>query len=114
MLQMAVAPNPADRRRCPRFRYSLQMRIRCAAGSEMPAMSLEINETGMSAATGGALKIGETVEIEPVAGCKMQAIVRYNDGKIYGFEFFELSEDHVLQIRKTCKNLPLYFTTLSI
>jgi hypothetical protein len=51
------------------------------------AMAFEISESGMSAATPNILLVGEHVELNPVMGFRLQAIVRRKSGAMYGFEF---------------------------
>jgi hypothetical protein len=48
------------------------------------------------------------VELEAVAAGKVRAMVRHNIGKIYGFEFLNLTPEQTQQIRERCKLLPLY------
>jgi hypothetical protein len=48
------------------------------------------------------------VELEPIAGGKVQAVVRRNLGRVYGFEFLSLTAEQTQLIVATCKRLPVY------
>jgi hypothetical protein len=71
-------------------------------------MSLEISESGVSVLIGDVLTVGETVELEPVAGGRVSALIRRHCGKIYGFEFMNLTSGQIQRIVESCKVLPLY------
>jgi PilZ domain len=94
-----------DRRRLPRYRYSAPLTIRPSEGPEIAAISFEISENGMSAMVGNQLKVGDTVELDPVGGGKMTAIVRHGTGKLYGFEFVNPSPEQVRNIADRCETL---------
>jgi hypothetical protein len=53
-----------------------------------------MSESGMSVMAGGVLKVGERVELEPVAGGKASAPLRHKLGRLYGFEFVALRAEH--------------------
>lgn len=77
-----------------------------ADGSTMPGLSVEISQGGMSAvASSGVLRVGETVELEPVAGGRASAVVRYKLGELYGFAFVELSVEQAQRIAESCEKL---------
>ena len=92
--------------RSPRFRICIPVTIRPPGGSSLSAVSLEISQSGMSAMANGPLRTEETVEIEHVAEGAITAVVRHNNGKLYGFEFIEISASQVREIAKRCKMLP--------
>jgi len=71
-------------------------------------MSIELSESGMSAVISDALEVGEMVKIEPVANSRASAVVRRRTGKVYGFEFIDLSPAHAQKIREVCKCLYRY------
>lgn len=101
-------PAPAsmtDRRRQPRYRCSATITVRAADGPVLPGISVEISESGMSAVVQGLLKVGDSVELEPVAGGKLGALVRHKLGGLYGFEFVTPSEQQVRRIADHCNNL---------
>jgi len=69
--------NAVERRRKPRYLFSLAMTIRPAGSVAMHGISVEMSESGMSAMVSGLLRVGETVELEPVAGSRTPAVVRH-------------------------------------
>jgi hypothetical protein len=95
----------SERRRRPRYRFSAQMTIFTADGAAMSAISVDISESGMSAVADGLLKVGETVELEPVAGGKLSALVRHKLGGLYGFEFVSPGAEQVRRIAENCRML---------
>jgi c-di-GMP-binding flagellar brake protein YcgR len=103
-----VKPQVIERRRSRRYRYSVPISIRTAYATDIRAMSVEISETGASLMTGGNLKVGEIVQLDPIGDDAAQAIVRRNVGKIYGLEFLCLSAAQSEQIRRMCAKLPAY------
>jgi len=94
-----------ERRRRPRYRCSAAITIRPIERAAISGISVEISESGMSAIANGPLEVGETVELEPVAGDKVRGVVRYKLGSLYGFEFINPSEKQVRQIAENCKKL---------
>ena len=103
------APRGAfDRRRHDRFRFSAPITVHLNGRSAIRGMSLEISESGRSALIGDSLVVGDSVELEPVAGSRVTALVRRQSGKVYGFEFSNLSPAQVQQIAEVCKSLPKY------
>ncbi len=103
-----VSPSTQDRRRNSRYRYCAPITVRCADGSEKAGMSLEMSETGMSLLLSGTLPVGEEVQLEPVAGSRVSALVRHSVGKVHGFEFVNLTAAQVRQIRGNCTLLPIF------
>ncbi len=97
---------PEDRRKHPRFRVCIPVTIRSSGGSAHSAVTLEISQSGMSAMASKRLDTGETVEIEHVAEGAITAVVRHNNGKLYGFEFVKISASQIHEIAKRCKMLP--------
>jgi hypothetical protein len=97
-----------ERRQRPRYRYSVPMTIRFADGSAARGMSVEISESGLSAMADGLLTVGDTVELEPVAGERMPALVRHKLGQLYGFEFVGPSEEQIRRIGESCKKFGSY------
>jgi hypothetical protein len=69
----------------------------------MRGLSVEIREGGMSAMASDPLKVGETVEWEPVEGGRVSAVVRHKLGQMYGFEFVDLSAEQARRIAESCK-----------
>lgn len=101
-----ISSLPEDRRKHPRFRICIPVTIRSSSGSTLPAVSLEISQSGMSAMASGPLAAGETVEIDQVVEGTVTAVVRHNNGKLYGFEFVKISASQVREIVNRCKMLP--------
>ena len=106
------ADDPVDRRKHTRHRFSSQVEIHREQGLDVDAMTFELSEGGMSAATPNMLSIGERVAIHTIAGQRIIAVVRRKHGAMYGFEFVALSEDEKERIRNICRGLPLFTTIL--
>jgi hypothetical protein len=98
----------ADRRRSTRYRFSVPITVWRADCSGTPAMVIEISETGLSACFNVAVPVGETVELEPVGGGRIPAIVRRVTGKVHGFEFLHLSAELLSNVRSDCRFLPVF------
>jgi hypothetical protein len=103
-----ISETLSDRRRHRRYRSSVPIIIRSADGVVKRGISIEISESGLSAITSDSLKVDDTVELEPIAGGKAQAVVRRNTGRVYGFEFLHLTAEQTQLIIETCKRLPVY------
>ena len=97
-----------DRRRHKRFRLSVPISISGSDASIIPAMTLEVSEGGLSAVLVSELQIGDTVKVYPVAGETLTARVCHRVGKVYGFEFLDVSDQQVSRLRETCSRLPRY------
>ena len=82
--------------------------VRHADSPEQRGMSVEISECGTSIMIGGFLNVGDKVELEPVGSGTATAIVRRCRGRLYGFEFLDLSPEQTEKIRAVCKMLPAY------
>ena len=108
----------AEKRRYTRHRYatSIEIRVEDPRGryDTFDAMTFEISEGGLSAATPNILLIGEQVELHPLLGYRLRAVVRRKHGAMYGFEFQGLSEEQKLSIRKKCETLPLFSSMLDV
>jgi len=74
----------------------------------MRGISIEISGSGISAITADSLKVNDTVELEPILASKVQALVRHNIGRVYGFEFLNLTVEQAQRISDRCKCLPRY------
>jgi hypothetical protein len=106
--QANVGNSVADRRRHGRYRYAAPISVHTGDGVIVPAITLEISQSGLSAMVSSPLKVGDTVRLDPVGGGTVTARVRHNVGKIYGFEFSQITEEQVQKLRDTCRRLPLY------
>jgi len=104
----ASPENLPDRRRHPRYRYSVPITIRSADGTTIPGITIEISESGMSAIAAHTLNVNDTVALHPVAGSAVSALVRRRIGRVYGFEFLHLTSKQARKIRERCKTLARY------
>ena len=103
-----------DRRRHSRHRLMQEIDICPKSGIQFTAMGFEISESGLSAATSNYLTVGEIIELFPIAGGWVKAIVRRKVGAMYGFEFLYLTQKQTQQIRDLCDKLPLFQSTAGI
>ena len=110
-LNTKVPETRPDRRRHARYRFSVPITIRSGQGTPIAGISIEISQSGISAITADPLKVNDTVEIEPIAAGKVSAVVRRNIGRVYGFEFLNLTPEQIKQIQESCKTLALYQNT---
>ena len=110
-----VSESLPDRRRHARYRFTVPINIYPADGVGIPGISLEISESGLSAITATSLQLGAIVELEPVLASRVSAIVRHNVGRLYGFEFLNLTTEQTSQIKESCKTRSRYLSgTLGI
>lgn len=99
---------PDDRRRHKRFRFAAPISVRLSDGESVPAITLEISEQGLSAMASFPLTVGGTVQLESVTSEAIPAKVRHNVGKVYGFEFLQLSDEQAQRLKYICGRLPRY------
>ena len=99
------APNQVDRRRHTRYRLREGLVIHRDDGASFRATTSEISISGLSASTAGALQIGEEVQLTPIVGEKVRAVVRRRVETIYGFEFVEPPEKVLEEIHLLCRGL---------
>jgi PilZ domain-containing protein len=104
----AVPLSLSERKSFRRYRFSAPMVVRRSNVPEVRGMSVEISECGMSVIIGASLKLGETVELEPVGGGAAAAVLQRCLGRLYGFEFLHLNSEQAGTIREMCKMLPPY------
>jgi c-di-GMP-binding flagellar brake protein YcgR len=102
-----AAARVAERRRSSRYWLTALMTIRPANGSAIQGLSVEISEGGMSAMASAPLNVGDTVELEPVEGGTVSAVVRHKLGQMYGFEFVDLSAEQSRRIAESCKKFAI-------
>jgi PilZ domain len=100
-----VSASTIERRRRPRYLLSQPKTIHPSASVALGGISIEMSESGMSAMVNGVLQVGQTVELEPIAGDRAPAFVRHKLGQLYGFEFVGLTQRQVDRIAETCKKL---------
>jgi c-di-GMP-binding flagellar brake protein YcgR len=113
-----AVPSNANRRKFKRHRYTqaVQMHLAKPGSRDNPyqAMSFEISLGGMSAATPNVLFMGERLELYPVMGFRVKAVVRRKNGAMYGFEFVDLDEQQQAKIGKTCEGLPEFQSMIDV
>ena len=97
-----------DRRRNPRYRFSSPITVHPQGGAQIPAMTIEISVSGLSAVLSSAINIGDMVDLHPVTGDTITAQARHKVGKIYGFEFLGLTQKQSERIEIQCRRLPRY------
>lgn len=83
-------------------------------GTRLRATGFEISEGGMSAATTGELHVGDEVVLSPVMGGPVEAVVRRNQGTMYGFQFRTVPAELRERILKMCEGLPLFRSSADI
>jgi hypothetical protein len=103
-----------DRRRHRRYRWSVPIKLHLSDGNSYDGLSIEISESGISATTVAVLVAGDLVQVEPIAGSKVNATVRHTAGRIYGFEFLNMTSEQVERIRQDCLSFPVFRTSLGI
>ena len=97
-----------DRRRFKRYRFAIPISVHSAEGEVIPAITLEISDGGLSAVLAAPLKIGDKVQLEKLAPGIVSAQVCRQIGKVYAFEFVQLTSDQADKIREECRRLPLF------
>jgi PilZ domain len=110
----ASIPGGQERRRHTRHQFIERVFIITPDGEPHIATSFEVSEGGMSAASTTAMHVGDKVGLRPVTGETVKAVVRRNQGTMYGFEFLELAEGIRLRLRALCQNLPPFRTSANI
>lgn len=91
-----------ERRRHARYRFSEPVTVGRPDGMHLDGMSVEISESGMSAIIKGSLRPGDVVQMQPVAGAIISALVRHKLGMLYGFEFLGLDNQQAAKIAERC------------
>jgi hypothetical protein len=97
-----------DRRTQTRYRLSVPISVHTAAGPPIPAITLEISDDGLSAILSVPVHVGDTVQLEGIAVDMVSAQVRRQIGRVYGFEFPQLTREQASKIQNDCRRLPLY------
>jgi PilZ domain len=110
-----VQQSVADRRKHKRYQYVERVVVRRKDGKVHVGTSFEISQGGMSAVFPNiVLEIGERVELAPVVGYEVQAVLRHVHKNMYGFEFLELAVEQVKALAEKCKGLPEFKTMLDV
>jgi hypothetical protein len=114
-VQAPEAEKSEDRRKHTRHQWVKRVVVRLANGKMFEGTSFEISESGMSAVFPSAeLRLGESVELSPILGYQLDAVLRHTNGKMYGFEFVGLGEEQVRKLSQQCKTLPFFRTMLDV
>jgi c-di-GMP-binding flagellar brake protein YcgR len=112
--QPAIAKTGEERRRYSRHRYIERIYVGKQDGTWFTAMTYEISAGGLSAATTTPLEVGEMVNLSPVVGKRVEAIVRRKHGAMYGFEFLEITPRIREQLVKLCEGLHLFQSLIDV
>jgi hypothetical protein len=97
-----------DRRRHPRYRWTAPISIASPDGAALRGLTIEMSESGLSAAISAPLKVGDQVTIDSIGSAKAVAVVRRITGRVFGFEFSGLSQEQKEWIVEKCRTLPPY------
>lgn len=100
-------------RRFPRFALDVRLQVRMFQDGDFQTCwgrSTELGQDGIGATLTGNLQTGEIVTLEiplPLSTypIKVRAIVRYQQGLKYGFEFLTLNEAQRENLRRVCEYL---------
>jgi c-di-GMP-binding flagellar brake protein YcgR len=111
---IASIPGGQQRRRHTRYQFIERVFIITSDAGRHIATSFEVSEGGMSAVSTTVMHVGDRVGLQPVAGETVKAVVRRNQGTMYGFEFLELPEGVRLRLRELCQNLAPFRTSADI
>jgi hypothetical protein len=97
-----------QRRRHPRFKLDVEIKINSRAAGDISGHALGIGEFGMSAILVIEVPIGEVVQLEfklPTGRVKVLAFVRNKTAFRYGFEFVRPNTAQAV-INSSCAILP--------
>ena len=108
-MEQTTASVSTDRRTHKRYRLAAPISVQSGDRPAIPAMTLEISEGGLSAVLAFPVNLGDTVQLGPIAAGMVTAQVRHNVGRIYGFQFLQISEAQIKKLREDCTRLPLFF-----
>jgi hypothetical protein len=97
-----------ERRRYLRYRLSQPISVKPQEGSPVLAITLEISEGGLSAVLASPIRVGAAVTICSLGAEALPALVQRKVGKIYGFEFQDLTEVQLSRLKEICRRLPRY------
>jgi hypothetical protein len=112
--QSPSTPTAAERRRHQRHRHIQPLYVARKDGAYLDGTTFEISESGLSAAITGKLTVGEEVQLSFIAGERIMAIVRREQGTLHGFEFIGLTPRIQEKLQKLCEGLPQFQTLLDI
>ena len=112
--QPPSTPTGVERRKHQRHRHIQPLYIARKDGTYQDGTTFEISESGLSAAITGSLTVGEEVQLSFIAGERIMAIVRREQGTLHGFEFIGLTPRIQEKLQKLCEGLPQFQTLLDI
>ena len=101
-----------DRRKHTRYQLSVPVQLSMTDQPTIQGLTIEISEGGFGAMISTLLKVGHRMLVTPVGYTAMLAVVRWIRGRVYGFEFLELSSEQQQIIRDHCRKLPLHCSSL--
>lgn len=109
----AVTQDWTEKRQHKRYRLMERLLVRMKDGVAHTGTSFEISQGGMSGVFLNAnLPVGAQVELIPVLGYAMKAVVRRRHNNIFSFQFVELVP--VDELMEKCKDLPEFRSLLDI
>jgi hypothetical protein len=104
--------DPKLKRRFPRFKVDLRVRVTLPAPANPSVMygrGNELGQGGMAITVDAELQLGDMIEIElPVLGAqplKAKAEVRNREGRRYGVEFVGFTPEQLGQLSQLCELL---------
>jgi c-di-GMP-binding flagellar brake protein YcgR len=101
-----------DRRKHTRYQLSVPVLLSMTDHPTIQGLTIEISEGGFGATISTLLEVGHRVFVTPFGYDAMLAVVRWIRGRVYGFEFLELSSEQEQMIRNHCRKLPLHCSGL--
>jgi c-di-GMP-binding flagellar brake protein YcgR len=105
----------ANRRRFPRYRTNLPLRVRTQEGRHLSANCFVISEGGLGASLPERIPVGSIVllqfSLSTDSTLLLSALVRNEVNLSYGFEFVSLSQAERLSVEAFCNTLALKLTT---
>jgi hypothetical protein len=101
---------PANRRRFPRYRTNLPLRVCNHQERDLDGSCIVIAEGGLGGVLAEAIPVGSVVQLRvalPTHAALFQvwAIVRYQLDFHHGFEFLSPTEEERLSVRQFCNEL---------
>jgi hypothetical protein len=113
-----MSQTPANRRRFPRYRTDLPLRVRTHEELDAGGRCFVIAEGGLGGVLAQAIPVGSVVQLRVAlpthpALFEVWAVVRYQLDLHHGFEFLSLSEEERLSVRQFCNELAVEQATPS-
>jgi hypothetical protein len=101
-----------DRRKHTRYELSVPVQLCVTDHPTIQGLTIEISEGGFGATISTLLEVDHRMFVTPIGYNTMLAVVRWIRGRVYGFEFLELSSEQQQMIRDQCRKLPLHSCSL--